>query len=236
MSNTEVNNHVWNGSTWVPATPASGAVSGSVAVTNLPATQPVSGSVAVSNLPGTQPVSGSVSVSNLPATQPVSGTVGVNNFPATQPVSMAAAPGGTTAVSMAAAPGGTTAVSMAAPPTPINTATGALTLNRVTSAATTNASVNKGSAGRLFKLVISNGSASVRFFKVYNKATAPTVGTDIPILVVLCPAGQCTQVSFGEVNGVYCSAGIGLAITGAMADSDTTAIAAGDVTATILYL
>src|SRR5690242_4134795 len=49
------------------------------------------------------------------------------------------------------------------------------------SAATTNATNIKASAGQVYGYDIYNNNAAVRFVKFYNKATAPTVGTDTPI-------------------------------------------------------
>jgi hypothetical protein len=49
-----------------------------------------------------------------------------------------------------------------------------------TSAATTNATSSKTTAGNLYEITVSNPSAATVYLKLYNKATAPTVGTDIP--------------------------------------------------------
>lgn len=102
------------------------------------------------------------------------------------------------------------------------------TASNVNSAATTNATVVKASAGTVYHLVASNVSASPRYLKLYNKATAPTVGTDVPLVTIILPAGSTVPVNFG-VLGHRFATGIGLAITGAAADNDTTAIAAGEV-------
>lgn len=96
------------------------------------------------------------------------------------------------------------------------------------SAASTNATVIKGSAGTLWSVVVSNINAAARYLKFYNKATAPTVGTDTPVLVIAIPAGATVPVSFGA-NGVRFATGIGLAITAGAADSDTAAVAAGEI-------
>jgi len=49
----------------------------------------------------------------------------------------------------------------------------------LSSAATTNATNVKTTYGNLYSLQLQNTSASARYLKLYNKATAPTVGTDI---------------------------------------------------------
>jgi hypothetical protein len=38
----------------------------------------------------------------------------------------------------------------------------------------------KASAGQVYSLFVSNINAAVRYLKLYNKASAPTVGTDVP--------------------------------------------------------
>lgn len=96
------------------------------------------------------------------------------------------------------------------------------------SAASTNATLIKSSAGTLWSAVVSNVAASARYLKFFNMTTAPTVGTSVPVFAVLVPAGG-TVVIEGGANGIRFSAGISLAITGAAGDLDTTAIAAGDV-------
>ena len=102
------------------------------------------------------------------------------------------------------------------------------------SAASTNATSVKATAGNLFVVSASNVSASSRFLKFYNKASAPTVGTDTPILVIPIAATSSVTLEFGVV-GMRFATGIAYAITGAIADADTTAIAAGDVKLALTY-
>ncbi len=51
---------------------------------------------------------------------------------------------------------------------------------RKLSAASTNATSLKASAGTLFALYAVNLNAAMRYVKFYDKASAPTVGTDVP--------------------------------------------------------
>lgn len=102
-------------------------------------------------------------------------------------------------------------------------------------AATVNATSVKASAGLLTGLMIANVSASPRYFKLFNKASAPTVGTDIPAMTIVIPAGGYVNVDAGLV-GYRFSTGIAFAITGAAADTDATAIAAGDVKVFLNYI
>ncbi len=103
------------------------------------------------------------------------------------------------------------------------------TVLSLNSAASTNATSVKGSAGTLYGLVATNNGAAVCFLKLYNKATAPTVGTDTPISVISIPAnGVPVQLDWGAL-GYRFSTGIAYAITNLIGDADTTAIAAGQV-------
>ena len=96
------------------------------------------------------------------------------------------------------------------------------------SAATTNATLIKSTAGTLWSAVVSNVAASARYLKFFNLTIAPTVGTSVPVFTVPIPPGGTVLVNGGS-NGIRFLAGISLAITGAAGDLDTTAIGAGDV-------
>lgn len=97
----------------------------------------------------------------------------------------------------------------------------------VVSAASTNASVQKASAGSLFEIGAYNPTGSVAFLKLYNKASAPTVGSDVPIITIPIPAnGEMVPREFGAIGKRFL-AGIAMAITGAAAATDTTAVGAG---------
>lgn len=95
------------------------------------------------------------------------------------------------------------------------------------SAGTTNATVTKGSAGTVWSIIASNINAATRYLKLYNKATAPTVGTDIPVIVIPIPAGQTVKFDGGS-NGIRFATGIGWALTTGAADSDTGSVSAGE--------
>ena len=94
------------------------------------------------------------------------------------------------------------------------------------SAATTNAASVKATAGNLFELSLFNVTAATVYLKLYNKASAPTVGTDVPIMTIPVADGAVWSAEFGRIGKRF-STGIALAITGAAAATDTTAIAAG---------
>lgn len=109
------------------------------------------------------------------------------------------------------------------------------TASNINSAATTNANIIKGSAGSVYNIAISNVSASPRYVKLYNKATAVTVGTDVPVLTIVIPASSLVQNNFG-ILGHRFTVGISLAITGSAADNDTTVIGANEVKILTSYI
>ena len=100
----------------------------------------------------------------------------------------------------------------------------------LSSAATTNATLIKASAGRMFLIMGRNNAAAIRYLKFYNKASAPTVGTDVPVLTIALDASSRFEIDLNPY-GQFFTTGIAFAITGALADNDTTAIAAADILA-----
>lgn len=112
------------------------------------------------------------------------------------------------------------------PSTSVATTT-APSIGKINSAATTNATSQKATIGRVMTYEFANTGATWAYVKFYNKATAPTVGTDIPLFVVAVPPGGRSE--FFSPYAKAFSTGIGYAITGGAADTDTTAVAAGQV-------
>ena len=127
------------------------------------------------------------------------------------------------AASTAPTGGETSLVTTLSPNTTIPTSTSLL------SAATTNAALIKASAGRLFFVFAENYTASTKFLRFYNKASAPTVGTDTPYITISIPANSSKEVAFYPSVVPYFSIGMAYAITGGSTDLDATATAAGDV-------
>lgn len=109
-----------------------------------------------------------------------------------------------------------------------------LTNARVHAAATTNATSVKGTAGQLYAFHLCSGTANNKYLKLYNKATAPTVGTDTPVATITIPGNGCAP-EFTTTLGVVYGTGLAYAITGAETDADTTAVAAGDVDGFLAY-
>lgn len=115
-------------------------------------------------------------------------------------------------------------------PTLTATANG-LTSSRVNAAASTNATSLKASAGNIAEIDVYNPAAYTVFLKLYNKASAPTVGTDTPVWTIPIAAGTGYSKTF--TRGKSFATGIAYAITKLQADSDTTVVVAGDLTGSI---
>lgn len=127
---------------------------------------------------------------------------------------------------------GATVVSIAA------TSGGATPGYLASSAANTNSTSLKGSAGMVYGIQAFNTSAVTIWLKLYNKASTPTVGTDTPVKKIGIPPSAGGAVG-GDVMtfpvGIAFGTGIAYALTTGFADSDTGAVGAGDVSLGIDY-
>ena len=113
---------------------------------------------------------------------------------------------------------------------------GIASVNRLASAAASvNATVAKASAGRLYKIYGYNAATSVRFLKLYNKASAPTVGTDAPVVTIPLSPSREFDIDLGLI-GQYFSTGIAYGLTTGAADADTGALTAADVVGLALWV
>jgi hypothetical protein len=103
------------------------------------------------------------------------------------------------------------------------------------SAASTNAAVVKAAPAKLLYVHAFNANAAVRYLKLYNKLTAPTVGTDRPIMVFPIPATGSISILVGDDDGVLFNLGLGHALVTGAADSDTTAVAVNDIKVVLAF-
>lgn len=103
------------------------------------------------------------------------------------------------------------------------TVTNGLTTGKLICAASTNATSIKASAGKLYKLNMSNSDTVGYWVKLYNKASSPSVGTDVPRDTIFVPAGGGNNIPIG-VNGLYFGTGIALAATLNATDADATVV------------
>lgn len=94
------------------------------------------------------------------------------------------------------------------------------------SANTTNPTSAKAAAGNVHHVNGYNSSATVTYLKLYNKASAPTVGTDTPFMTIaLAP----TSTFSVNLNALYFGTGIAYGLTTDAADAGTTVVAAGAI-------
>lgn len=111
---------------------------------------------------------------------------------------------------------------------------GAPTTHHLISAASTNATSVKASAGSVNNIIVNNLNAAVRYFKLYNKASAPTVGADTPVLTLAIPAGGTLAIDLGS-RGLRLTTGIAYALTTGITVADTGAVAASEHAVHISY-
>jgi hypothetical protein len=90
----------------------------------------------------------------------------------------------------------------------------------------------------LRSVLVSSGTATAHHLKIYNKATAPTVGTDVPVLTINCGAAAGSGPVRLEFEDMILFAGLAFAITGGASsalDSDTTNASANLVVVHLFY-
>lgn len=114
------------------------------------------------------------------------------------------------------------------------TPTGGWTPQRTIAAANTNATLVKAAPGTLGGYYFCNAAAYPVFWKFYDSKIIPTAGAGTPVLTFEIPAGAAGNVGFG--NGIQFLQGIGFTMTKLIADADTTALAAADLVANLLYV
>jgi hypothetical protein len=107
---------------------------------------------------------------------------------------------------------------------------------KIISDTTTNATAVSSVPVNVSILHLVNTGDGVRFVKLYNKASAPTVGTDVPLITIGIPAVQNSSFMLPALQGINFSIGLSYAITLGAADSDSTALTvAANVTGLIAY-
>jgi hypothetical protein len=104
------------------------------------------------------------------------------------------------------------------------------------SATTTNATAVSSVPANMSILHMVNTGDGVRFVKFYNKASAPVVGTDVPLITIGIPAVSSSSFTLPALVGIDFSIGISFAITLGAADDDATPLTvAANVTGLIAY-
>jgi hypothetical protein len=111
-------------------------------------------------------------------------------------------------------------------------ATGAASGAHLVSAATTNATIVKASAGRVLGWALANTNAAWRYVKLHNQTTTPTAGTGVVRTIAIPPNGLAQMKLEG---GITFATGIGLTTVTGSADADTTAVGVGDIVGDIFF-
>lgn len=108
---------------------------------------------------------------------------------------------------------------------------------RLGEAATLNAANLKASKAKVYSYEFANLNATTwRFVQLYNKATTPSPPGDVGLLILkiaIPPNGTRTQTF---ARGLDFANGLGIAVTGAVADTDATAVAANEVVGSVYFL
>ena len=107
------------------------------------------------------------------------------------------------------------------------------------STATTNATSVRGSAGSVFNIIVHNthsggGSGSAIALRFYDKATAPVVGTDVPMIIIHVQSNDSKEINF--TSGITFKNGIAYSITDGTALLDATPVSADGVQVYIGYI
>lgn len=92
----------------------------------------------------------------------------------------------------------------------------------------------KATAGQAFSVIYQNTNAAVRYLQLYNKATAPTLSTDTPILTIPMALTSVGNYQVSDL-GVAFSTGIAWAVTTDDVAIPVTAGTSGDGHFTLSY-
>lgn len=110
-------------------------------------------------------------------------------------------------------------------------ATGAASIHHMVSAATTNVAQIKATAGRVLGYCLSNTTASWRYVKLHNVASA-TAGAAVAMTIGIPPNGK-AQCNLAQ--GIGFATAISRSIVTGSADADATAVGVGDVVGDIFF-
>ena len=99
------------------------------------------------------------------------------------------------------------------------------TARLLSAAASVNSTLVKNHGGTVKRVIGYNAAATAVYLKLYDKKTAPTVGTDTPRKTLYLPAETAFVIDMDD----YFGNGIGFGLTTAGADNSTAALTAGDI-------
>lgn len=121
-----------------------------------------------------------------------------------------------------------------------STTGGSSSYSEIVPANTTGILVGAAGAHTAYELDVSNIGSSALWVKLYDTATAPTCGSGTPIRRFMIPANSTAANGAGSniplgTSGIAFVNGIGLCVTGGIADADTTAPTASVATVGLSY-
>lgn len=208
-------------------------------------TQPVSGTVTASGpLTDVQlratavPVSGTVTANAGTGPFPVSDNAGslTVDAPVGTPVFVRLSDGtsaiATLPVSLASLPALATGSNLAGRVNVEPQTANGLSIFHLVSAATTNATNVKASAGQLYGWFVYNSNAAARKLVFHNTAGTPTAGASVVFSIVIPPS---SGANVEYTNGLAFATGIAITTVTGLADSDTAAVAANDLVINLFY-
>jgi hypothetical protein len=113
---------------------------------------------------------------------------------------------------------------------PFASTLGGATPFHIIAGASNNATLISAGAHTIYEAQLSGVGSAPGYLKFYDKATAPTCGTDVPIKVLAIPAASTAANGGGSnvvtVVGVKVTAGLGICVVTGIADTDNVAVAA----------
>lgn len=97
------------------------------------------------------------------------------------------------------------------------------------SAGTNNSTSVRNARAVIRTVAVINTTSTLYYLKFYDKATAPTCGTDIPVLTIPVPnaAGAGGGLTMSSVDGLLFGNGLGFCLVGGIADNDNSVAATG---------
>lgn len=114
-------------------------------------------------------------------------------------------------------------------------AAGAATLTSIVAAASNNSTLLKAGAGSVYGIQTGSIAGSTpAYLKLYDKATAPTCGTDVPVSVFIIPPTNSGNNGTFPVGKAF-SLGIGFCIVSGIAANDNSAVPAATIITNLDY-
>lgn len=91
----------------------------------------------------------------------------------------------------------------------------------------------KASAGQVYGWHFRNFSTAMIYVKLFNKATAPSVGTDVPYVTIPLAPAEVSEMPIP--TGIEFDTGIGIGATTGLADDDSGPPSLNEVVVTLFY-